>query len=209
MSEPGVASAVNDGKTRDLVVGHHEVGEGGLGHVDVDAEGDGDDAREEDDEAHEGLEPGVGDPFQRDHHHRERKGQPEQHLRQRVDLHVHLPDLGLGRVRVHRNARLGPRVDHQPCRMSAAHHCVGPQRVVNRQRFDPLGLVPARALPVCPDEHGEVADEAVNFLARLVAVDRESQVQHRRLRLQPLAHRDRAAQLPVGLAVELVRADED
>lgn len=131
------------------------------------------------------------------HYKGENQHNHEQQLRQFINLMVKPAHLRIRFPRIHIDPRLRPSKHHNPYQLPRRQHRIRPGRIIQIQR---LLLVPPRQTPnkfVDVVAGGSVADDCVGDVGVVVVEE------------QLVGGADGAADLPVGLPVELVGFYED
>ena len=169
----------------------------GFAHVEIHAQTDGYHVGEEEKEANEIPVPRATEAFEHEHGNREKHERGKEQLRQRVDLRVQEADLRVRLAGVHDHACVRAGVDHAAYRLAGGHDRARPEHVLDGQR---LVLLPR-----------DDAVELMDVQARRFGVNL---CRHALIRCQNgdvverLSQRTGDAQLPIRLAIELIRTNE-
>jgi Na+-transporting methylmalonyl-CoA/oxaloacetate decarboxylase gamma subunit len=189
----------------DLLVVVDAVGEEGLGDVEVDSQTDGDDAGEQQDLPEEVQQPVFAQAPTEHDEDGEDYHEAEEHLRQVVQLLVCLPHLLPRVVGVHHAPHLPSSVHHYPNGLAVGQEAVAPKGIIQIEAF-PHAVVLRTGLHL--EDSLKIVDVELGRL-RLHCGQQAYEVAVVVVLQVLVGEGDGLAQLPIGLAIELVGADED
>ena len=190
-----------------VLVGVDQVGVVHFGHVQVDAQTNWDNRREQENEPEEVDVPVVLKAVEEHNHEGHADHEDAEELGQAVDFEIEHADFRHLIRAIHLRSRLLARVnDEREHVTTGRQHSVLPERVLERERL--LGLIVVLVI-ICAEETLEVVDLVVRWVRNQVPLCVLSQALCRVLDGLALGHCHSLAQLPICLAIKLICADEN